>query len=187
MQLDDACNLEVAASLYTGELLEGFYYDWALRERERLRYVYLNSLAHLMQFYRRQRLYDKGLEAGRKILDLDPLHEEIHREMMQLYAESGQRALAIRQYESCCDSLHAELGILPMDETQALYTQIAPESCHPGRSAPARVLPSAWQPLKQLRMTLRNLDRVHDQLQQTIQLMEKWDGRSEGTRQRSDR
>ena len=36
---------EGAIGQYTGDLLEGFYDDWAIRERERLRLLYLDSLA----------------------------------------------------------------------------------------------------------------------------------------------
>ncbi len=188
MPLEDARTLEAAVSLYVGELLEGFYDDWALRERERLRQVYLNSLAHLLRFYRRQGAYEKALENGRKILDLDPLREEIHREMMQLYVESGQRVLAIRQYEICCDLLDTELGILPMEETQALCAQIAPETDHlRSASAAARTPPNTRHALQQLRVTLRNLNKVYDQVWQTIQLMEKLDRHTEGIDRRSQR
>ncbi|MFQ5854953.1 MAG: BTAD domain-containing putative transcriptional regulator, partial [Anaerolineae bacterium] len=77
--------LENALRLYTGELLEGFYDDWALRERERLRFLYLNSLAHLMHYHKYQGAYEESLAYGQQILQHDPLREEIHREMMRLY------------------------------------------------------------------------------------------------------
>jgi DNA-binding SARP family transcriptional activator len=116
--------IESVMQLYKGDLLEGFYDDWALRERERLRSLYLNGLAYLMKYEKRHGYYEKGLAYGRQILELDPLREEIHREMMRLYVENGQRALAVRQYKACCDILRAELNIQPMEETQALYDQI---------------------------------------------------------------
>ncbi len=181
MQLHDAHNLEGAMSLYGGELLEGFYDDWALRERERLRHMYLNSLAYLMRFYRRQGLYEEALENGGRILELDPLREEIHREMMQLYVENGQRALAIKQYESCCELLASELDIMPMDETQALYAQIAPVPDHlRSPSIDAAASPYSQHVLRQLRSTLRDLKRTQDRLQQTIVLIERSSDHSPG-------
>ena len=116
--------LENALKLYRGELLEGFYEEWALRERERLRSVYLHSLAHLLQYYRHKKVYKKGLACGHKILDLDPLREEIHREMMRLYYRNGQRALALRQFDNCSSILEKELGVPPMEETQLLRIRI---------------------------------------------------------------
>jgi DNA-binding SARP family transcriptional activator len=47
----DAQKLERALRLHTGELLEGFYDDWVLWERERLQRLYLNGLAHPVQQY----------------------------------------------------------------------------------------------------------------------------------------
>jgi DNA-binding SARP family transcriptional activator len=173
MQPEDAHQLEAAMQLYVGELLEGFYDDWALRERERLRQMYLDSLAHLMRFYHRQGAYQEALASGRKILDFDPLSEEIHRALMHLYVETGQRTLAIKQYEACRDLLSTELGILPMDETQALYHQIAPEFDRLGRDLTTKLsAPDTDLPLRQLRVTLQSLDKIHDQLWQTIQMME---------------
>ena len=81
--------LEGTLKLYTGELLEGFYDDWALRERERLRSLYLKSLARLMNYSRREKDYEKGLACGKRILNLHPLREEVHREVIRLYFESG--------------------------------------------------------------------------------------------------
>lgn len=51
MNTADVQILRQALQLYTGDLLEGFYDDWVLREREQLRRLYLNSLAHLLHYY----------------------------------------------------------------------------------------------------------------------------------------
>ena len=116
--------LRGALELYTGDLLEGFYDDWALRERERLRLLYMKSLYHLMRFYQEQRDYEKSVACGLQILSHDPLREEIHREVMRLYQESGQRAMAIRQYRVCSRILEKELGVSPMEETRLLHKEI---------------------------------------------------------------
>jgi DNA-binding SARP family transcriptional activator len=100
LEANDAQELEQALQFYTGDLLEGFYDDWVLRERERLRALYLHCLAQLMRYYRQQHAYEKSLACGQQILNYDPLREEIHREMMRLYLESGQRAAAVNV--ACC-------------------------------------------------------------------------------------
>lgn len=116
--------LESALSLYRGDLLEGFYVDWALRERERLRLLYLNALAHLTHFHGRQGSLEKSIEYGQAILAIDPLREEIHRELMRAYVANGQRTLALRQYEVCSTVLQEELSIEPMEETRMLWREI---------------------------------------------------------------
>jgi DNA-binding SARP family transcriptional activator len=173
LTVEEAHQLEEAVQLYIGDLLEGFYADWALRERERLRSLYLNTLAHLMRFYQRQALFEKGLLYGQKILDIDPLREEVHRDMMRLYAANGQRPLAIRQYQLCCDLLARELGIAPMDETQSLYAHlIAEQPAVPAidhLSDPSQVV----QTLQQLQLTSRHLERAHLQIQNAIRVIER--------------
>jgi DNA-binding SARP family transcriptional activator len=115
---------EQAVALYQGDLMEGYYEDWILRERERLRNRYLSSLAYLMSAHRLNRNLEASLEYGKKILQQEPLREEIHREMMRLYTQAGQRALAIQQYEICRAVLKDELDITPMPETERLFRAI---------------------------------------------------------------
>lgn len=160
--------LRSVMQLYRGELLEGFYDDWALRERERLRTLYLNGLAYLMKYERYQGNYENGLSYGRQILELDPLREEIHRELMRLYLENQQRPLAVRQYKACCEMLRAELDIEPMLETQALYAQIM-VSGEPGQTEYAKESPDHLrETLQDLQQVAQSVERVHGQLTQAI-------------------
>lgn len=125
---NDAQELTDALKLYTGDLLEGIYDDWVLVERERLRMLHLRGLAHLMIHYRECGSFEQSLVYAQKILDIDPLREEVHREVMRLYLQIGQRAMAVRQFHICRKVLATELGITPMAETRALYHQIAAPS-----------------------------------------------------------
>ena len=120
--------IEQVLRLYRGDLLEGMYEDWALRERERFRSLHLNCLTRLMECYAGRKNYERSIALAREILQRDPVREEIHRALMRLYLESGQRTLAMRQYLQCCELLSQELGVLPLDETIALYQQIVAPS-----------------------------------------------------------
>lgn len=166
--------LENALNLYRGELLEGFYDEWALRERERLRSLYLHSLAHLLQYYRHVKSYKKGLICGHKILDLDPLREEIHREMMRLYYRNGQRALALRQFDNCSKILEKELGVPPMEETQLLRVQIF------NRSDSSQVqkrsqgdLRTAREAIREFHDALKDFDQSTAKLRRTSKTLER--------------
>jgi DNA-binding SARP family transcriptional activator len=121
---DDVCQLESTLKLWVGELLEGFYDDWALRERERLRVQYLKGIEHLMDYYGYHQNFESAITWGLEILALDPLREEIHRKVMRLYGESGQRTKAIQHFGQCSQILSDELGVEPMEETRALYHRI---------------------------------------------------------------
>lgn len=54
----------------------------------------------------------------------EPEREGWHRELMRVYADSGERALALRQYGTCRRLLRDRLGIEPSDETRRLHAQI---------------------------------------------------------------
>lgn len=165
-------DLEQATQIYNGELLEGFYLDYFLRERERLRALYLDGLILLMRFYKNQRAFDQSLAYGQKILDQEPLREEIHREMMRLYMESGERALAMRQYKVCKKIMEEELGILPMEETRALHAQIASVGengkWHEGLS---REPLNIQQSLESLNKAIECLDATREQLNRAVRFM----------------
>jgi DNA-binding SARP family transcriptional activator len=169
----EACDLEDALKLYTGELLEGFYDDWALSERERLRSLYLKGQATLLCHYQNTGAYDRALACGHRILNLDPLREEIHREMMRLYVRNGQRAQAIRQYEKCREILAVELEVSPMEETRTLRNEIAcSASSNPISSSPRLDTGAAQRILEQLQSTMQEFDKAIKQLRQTADLVQ---------------
>jgi DNA-binding SARP family transcriptional activator len=175
MQAADVEVLEKAIGLYSGELLEGLYEDWALRERERLRRLYLNSLARLMQYHKHHQALEAALACGQRILDQAPLREEIHREMMRLYLANGQRARAVRQYQICSEVLDSELGIPPMEETQTLFTQIVGGAeSHPAAGAGAPEPVDYKRAVEQLRLATQSFDEARAQLDRAIRLVEQY-------------
>jgi DNA-binding SARP family transcriptional activator len=50
--------------------------------------------------------------------------ETAHRELMRCYARSGERGLALRQYQILRTFLDDELGAPPDSETTALYERL---------------------------------------------------------------
>jgi len=171
---EEVASLDQVTQLYQADLLEGFYQEWVLQERERLRCLYLASLRYLMQYYQYQGNNEKSLEYGLKILRLEPLREEVQREVMCLYHDSGQRALAIRQYKLCCQVLDAELGISPMPETQALYLQIkdAWSLSSPFEQTPLESQGNLSLALHQLHLVMQSFERAHKDLERAAQVVE---------------
>ena len=158
---------EAALALYTGDLLEGYYADWALRERERLRLLYIRGLRRLMGWYKEAGNLEASILCGQRILEKDLLREEIHRELMRLYAANGQRAQAVRQYQICRQALQRELEMEPMEETRRLY--------HAIRQGPVSVWTMAGnRPAEpaQLDDLLQNLQQVQHQFQEANQRLE---------------
>jgi DNA-binding SARP family transcriptional activator len=174
IDIADAQGLERSLQLYSGDLLEALYDDWLLPDRERLRTLYLRGLAHLMRYYRHHGARLESLTYGAQILRCDPLREEIHREVMRLYLETGQRALALKQYEICREILAAELGINPMEETQRLYAQMTTEAHEQLPPPLATESTGLQQALQQFHLALRNLDEAREQFERATQLVDRF-------------
>lgn len=120
-----------AATLYQGDFLTGFtlrdspaFDEWQFFETESLRKQLAAVLEQLVVLETERRAYKRAIEAARRWLALDPLHEPAHRALMLLYARDGQRAAALRQYRECVRQLDQELGVAPLPETTELYRAI---------------------------------------------------------------
>jgi DNA-binding SARP family transcriptional activator len=130
--------LERAAALYRGDLLAGLVIDeppfeeWLLGERERLRELALEGLAKLLAHYRTAGATEAAIQTGLTLLGLDPLQEPAHRTLMRLYAQSGRRGAALRQYQQCVAVLKRELDLEPEAETKQLYQELVRQ--RPGRA-----------------------------------------------------
>ena len=122
--------LEQAVAIYQDDLLPGFevrsegFDEWITGERERLRQLAIDALIRLAAFYVEDGVWDAAIETANRALVLDNLREDAHRLLMRAYAQSGQRALALQQHKSLCDTLEIELQVTPEAETQALLEEI---------------------------------------------------------------
>ena len=77
-------------------------------------------------------------DVARRLVELDPVNEAAHRQLIVAYARAGQRGHALRQYLACRRALVDELGVEPGEETAALQRRVlAGEPCERGVSAPA--------------------------------------------------
>ncbi|HEY8312014.1 MAG TPA: BTAD domain-containing putative transcriptional regulator [Gemmatimonadaceae bacterium] len=113
-----------AVAFYDGDLLTDCYEDWCVIERERLRCLYSRALKWLITYYISRKDYAPAIEYARRALVCDPLYEEVHRQLMQMYLAMGQPTAALRQYRTCEEIVRRELAQEPMPETQAFLGQI---------------------------------------------------------------
>jgi predicted ATPase/DNA-binding SARP family transcriptional activator len=156
---DSAAALDQAVALYRGDFLAGFHVhhapafeEWVVMERERLHLAALQALHALAHHYAAREEDARASAYAARMLELEPLREDVHRLMMSLLARSGQRAAALRQYRACRQVLADELGIGPDPATQALYERIraGPPGGSEGlapRPMPRRSLPAVFTPL----------------------------------------
>jgi predicted ATPase/DNA-binding SARP family transcriptional activator len=128
----DGGELLAAVRLCRGEFLEGFgvpgaplFDDWLAARRAAVRADMLALMDRAVELARDRGDTAGGIEAARRMVELEPLHEEAHRALMWFLATGGQRSAALAQYETCRYVLREELGIGPSAATVALRDEIA--------------------------------------------------------------
>lgn len=169
--------VEQAVRLYEGDLLENYYQDWCIAERERLRHLYVALLDKLATYCEANRLYETGRGYAERILTIDRAREQTHRQLMRLLYFSGDRTGAVRQFDTCVEALQAELDIPPAEATKELYTEIRTDHLrflHRTSAAPAapgsEALPPADQPdspaeaLREIETLLRHVTTLQGHL-----------------------
>ncbi len=121
---------EQAVMLYRGELLAGFglreqaFEAWLRAERDRCRALALQTLGKLITQHAAANALDRGIDAARRLLAIDPTSEPTHRALMSLYARQGNRSEALKQFRTCCDALMRELGVKPDPATERLHRDL---------------------------------------------------------------
>ena len=101
-------HLHTAALLYRGDFLSGFYLrdspnfeDWKFFQNEALRRDYAFALKKLVDLLQTKGDFPNATVFARRWLALDTLNEEAQRALIKIYAQSGQRTAALRQYQEC--------------------------------------------------------------------------------------
>jgi DNA-binding SARP family transcriptional activator len=122
----DPLAMQSALDLYRGDLLpDNRYEEWTVARRDALQRVYIETLLDLAEIQAENSQYGRAIAALRQALDTDPAHEEAHAGLMRIYALSGQRYSALRQYRVLQEALAQELGTHPQLATQRLYEDVS--------------------------------------------------------------
>ena len=123
--------LAAATRLYRGEFLAGFglpdspaFDEWQFFHTEETRQALMDGLARLVRLQIGAGEIEQALDLARRWSILDPINEEAHRALMQIYAWNGQRSAAVRQYQECRHILQQELAIEPESATTNLFERI---------------------------------------------------------------
>jgi DNA-binding SARP family transcriptional activator len=124
-QSQDPGACRVAVDLYAGDLLpDEPYEEWATSRREALRQTYLELLLHLARLEEGRRETNAAISTLQQALAVDPINEKAHVGLMRLYAQSGRRQHALRQFQTLEERLQSELGAAPDAKTQRLHRAI---------------------------------------------------------------
>jgi DNA-binding SARP family transcriptional activator len=97
---------------------------WVLDRQEYYHRLSMEILNEQLEAFERSGDYEQAAAAARRQLRLEPWLEEAHVACMRALALAGRRDEALHQYEACCRSLQAELGVEPFESTQSLFADI---------------------------------------------------------------
>ena len=158
-----ADQLRAAVLVDATRFLAGNFDDWVVRARHQLELAVVKGVETLLALTRTPA---DAIEWAELLVQLDPLREDAHRQLIRLYAESGRRADALRQYEACVRNLDDDLGVEPLIETTLVAAAVR-EGVAP---LPAE-LDEPRQALSELRRALATCQNAVDQIESALAAM----------------
>lgn len=116
---------ELAATLYTGDLLEDdLYEDWTIVSREQLKDIYLELMEKLAHLSLASGRHQETIRYCHNIILADPCHEDAYRMLMRSHAALNQIARAAAWYAVCRVMLQREMDALPASETVRAFERL---------------------------------------------------------------
>jgi DNA-binding SARP family transcriptional activator len=125
MQSDDPAMYRAPLDLYTGDLLPNVDRDEVVIERRRqLRERFLSLLLDLARLHEEMGNPGEAIEVLQRAVVHDPAHEPAHISLMRLFAHTGQRHRAIRQYEELRQAHQRHFGAGPSSLADRIFSDI---------------------------------------------------------------
>jgi DNA-binding SARP family transcriptional activator len=116
-------DVEAALRLYIGDLAATLHAEPLARWRELLADLYEDGLAWSAAARLEAGDVAGSMRAASELLVRDPLREEAHATLIELYGMHGSRSQVHRQYARLCEILDRDLGAAPLPDTDAIYWQ----------------------------------------------------------------
>jgi DNA-binding SARP family transcriptional activator len=124
-------DVEVPDVGLSGELLPGWYDDWVLLERARLRQLRMHALEEAAVRLSAAGRHGDALQAAYAAVRSEPLRESAHRTVVRVHLAEGNVVEALRAYDSFRVMLADELGVPPGEQMTRLVHGLGEQ--RPGR------------------------------------------------------
>jgi DNA-binding SARP family transcriptional activator len=119
-----AGDLELAARVYSGDLLPACYDDWVLDERAKLRAEAYGAFMRLTEETAGRSDHKATIRHAQRIIDLEPTDEAAVRIQMEAHLALGNRAAALRAYHRLAEVLQRDLEVSPGEAIGAMYHRL---------------------------------------------------------------
>ncbi|GEM_PF-5366534 len=122
----DPVDLEAAAALIIGRLMGSFapvaadFDDWPEQARQDIMDDLLELLERLFSAYMTTDNNQQTARIAERMFAIDPLREDIHRQLMRAYVAAGRRGEALHLHAKATEILLRELGVSPAAETETV-------------------------------------------------------------------
>ncbi|HLE05466.1 MAG TPA: BTAD domain-containing putative transcriptional regulator, partial [Anaerolineales bacterium] len=114
-----------SVAVYAGELLPGFYDDWAGLERERLKAVFDYRMRIVLDRLSQARSWELMLEWSERWISLGQTPEPAYRALMTAHGALGDRGKVALAFERCKAALWDDLSVGPSEKTVRLYERLS--------------------------------------------------------------
>jgi DNA-binding SARP family transcriptional activator len=155
-----AGDLELAARLYSGNLLPACYDDWVLAERAKLRAEAYGVLVRLAKEAAGRDDHETTIRYAQGAIDLEPTDEAAVRIEMEAHLALGDRGAALRSYHRYAETLERDLELEPGEVLGAIYRQLRANTPHRGDVQGEDVAPVAEVPFVGRHLELAQLGQA---------------------------
>lgn len=123
---------EKALSLYGGDFLPKLSMEpWVIPLSAYYHRLYVETVLETLALLQESAAWQKMAQLCEAALKIEPYSEEIHCRYMRALMMLGRREEAVRLYEDMSEKLFATFGVMPSDESRALYREATRENSVP--------------------------------------------------------
>ena len=124
---DEEERLEIlleALSLYQGDFLSKLSSQiWVVSVSAYYHDLYMQAVLQTLPLLERHNRFQDAVDLCRQALRISPYDETLYQHLMQDLLELGDQKSAVITYEEMSDLLLADLGVLPAEESRAIYRE----------------------------------------------------------------
>lgn len=120
----DCRDADLDPNLFTHDFLPGWYDEWTVVHRERLRQRSLHALEAIADRLTDRGRHGEAIQAALVAVELDPLRETPHRCLIRTHIAEGNYSEAIARYVQYRSRLREELDIAPSQRMEAMIQEL---------------------------------------------------------------
>lgn len=121
---DNVEQYERAFSIYTNNYLEENDYLWAIELQETYLQKFIKISKNLSDFYIKKSNYDDAIRVIKRGLEISPLEEDLHENLLYVYVLTEDRISFIQHYNLLWELFNEELGIEPRNTLKGMYKKM---------------------------------------------------------------